>query len=74
MSFPLWETGPNRVTNPPPDRFNGFRRLSNAIRTERAATYAQMMSFEDSTIRIMGTLFRQVVDLGNGQYEEFICA
>lgn len=25
---------------------------------ERAATYAQMMSFEDSTIRIMGTLFR----------------
>jgi len=56
--FPLWETRPNRVTNQPADCFNGFRRLSNAIRTQRAATYAQMMSFEDSTIRIMGTLFR----------------
>jgi hypothetical protein len=54
----LWKTGLNRVTNPTPDCFNGFRRLSNARRTGRAATYAQMMSFEDSTIRIMGTLFR----------------
>ena len=33
--FPLWKTGPNRVTNPTPDCFNGFRRLSNARRTGR---------------------------------------
>ena len=38
---------PARVTNMPPDCFDGLRRLSSAIRTE-SQTYAQMLSFEDS--------------------------
>ena len=47
------ENRPGRVTNRHPYRLNDWRRLSSAISTG-SGTYAQMMSFEDSAIRIMG--------------------
>src|SRR5262249_21139424 len=48
----LVENRLGRVTNKPPYWINDWRRLSSAIGTG-SGTYAQMMSFEDSTIRIM---------------------
>jgi hypothetical protein len=50
--FPLWENRPGRVTNSHPYWLNDWRRLSSAISTG-SGTYAQMLSFEDSAIRIM---------------------
>jgi hypothetical protein len=50
--FPFWENRPGRVTNKLPYWVNDYRRLSSAISTG-SGTYAQMMSFEDSAIRIM---------------------
>src|SRR5215831_17334182 len=51
--FPFVENRPGRVTNRHPYWLDDWRRLSSAISTG-SGTYAQMMSFEDSAIRIMG--------------------
>jgi hypothetical protein len=51
--FSLWKNRPGRVTNMRTYRVNDWRRFSNAISTG-SWTYAQMMSFEDSAIRVMG--------------------
>ena len=56
----LGENRLGRVTNHPPYGFNGLRRLSSAIGTGNR-TYAQMMSCEDSTIRIMNVSCRTVL-------------
>jgi hypothetical protein len=49
----LWKTGQVALRIAAPIGSTICRRLSNAISTG-SATYAQMMSFEDSAIRIMG--------------------
>src|SRR4030095_9557455 len=53
LTISLVENRPGRVTNNLPYWFDDWRRLSSAA-SSGSGTYAQMMSFEDSAIRIMG--------------------
>jgi hypothetical protein len=62
--FPLWKTGWVALRISHPTGLDGCRRLSSAIETG-SETYAQMMSLEDSTIRIMDTSCRYGWSWGN---------